>query len=652
MSRLYPDNLCGKGQQRRLWSAVIATLIVLSCQGWPAQARSDQDPGSKPHPYGVRLERHTTMTTSDGIELAADIYHPRGLDKTPTILVRIPFSKSSRNVFFAYLVGNMWARQGYTVVIQGTRGRYESGGKFYPLLGERRDGLETLSWLAKQPWYDGQIATWGGSAFGQTQWAICDQSNPGPQAVSIYFASSDFYSMFYPGGAFSLASALNWAVTSRGREDLPRWPAKEEISKGAAGFPMIASDERLVSQPIPFFRDWARHNTRNAYWQSVSGIQDVSSLRAPALLVAGWYDPFLPGMLKDFQCIKRSRIPVVAKKSRLIIGPWSHANQVTFPDGHKAENFRLTSIGLAGPWFAQNLRRGPARRSSPLLTILASPLDSLQSPLSTYQSSMSALTGAFGLPQPRLPLTLPWFEERAEQAAANHDTAAPVRIFVMGTNKWRDEQEWPLARTRWTNFYLTSNGTLNEQNMPAREGRNHYRYDPQDPVPTAGGAMIGRAAGIAEQSTVESRPDVLVYTTAPLDHDVEVTGPVQALLYVSTTAPCTDFTAKLVDVHPDGKAYNLSDGILRKRYTTAAGRPDASKIHKIRIDLWPTSNVFQRGHRIRLEISSSNFPRYDRNPNTGNDIALETRPVTAFQTIHSGLLYPSHLLLPVIPDGN
>jgi uncharacterized protein len=547
--------------------------------------------------FAVRVQNRAAMTTTDGTQLLSEIYHPQHIGRTPTILVRIPLSKTFKNSLFATMIGRMWAERGYTVVIQGTRGRYESGGSFYPLHGERQDGIETLSWIAKQPWFNGKIATWGGSAFGYTQWVISDQENPGPSALAIYFASTDFHGMFYPGGAFSLYSALSWAGRSHGRLDLDDFPAAKDINRAADGFPLIDADRRMVGQEISFFRDWAQHRDRDPYWIDIDGTSRSQSLKAPVLLMAGWYDPFLPRQLDDFVQIHRSNASQVTGHSRLVIGPWTHAGEVVFPDGKRAENFRRQSLVVSLPWFDQNLQPSETR----------------------------------------------------------DEDQSPVRIFVMGKNEWRSEKEWPLSRAHATAFYLGSggqaksaagDGRLDPAQSTGDEPADSYIYDPQHPVPTAGGAMIGGAAGIGRQNDLESRSDVLVYTTPTLPNDVEVTGPITLVLYVSTSAANTDFTAKLVDVHPDGSAYNVSEGILRRGYS---GRAGAGPTYEIRIELWPTSMVFFKGHRMRLEVSSSNFPRFDRNPNTNKNIATETTSVPANQIVYHGLRFPSRLILPIVP---
>jgi putative CocE/NonD family hydrolase len=594
------------GIGRRLLQGVGAVAALLCISAW---ATYQMGPSLLAHQLGlrrsqfaVRSQKGATLPTSDGVPLVADIYHPQHITRTPTILVRIPLTKDFKNSLFASLIGKMWAERGYTVVIQGTRGRFGSGGTFYPLRGERQDGIETLHWIAKQPWFDGRILTWGGSAFGHTQWAIADQTNPGPTALMVYFASTDFYEMFYPGGAFSLDSALSWAIRSHGAKEQPDWPSNDEVKQASTGFPLLDADRRAEGADVVFFKDWVEHSDRDAYWVDIDGKNRVKSLKAPVVLMAGWYDPFLPTQLNDFTHVRQSAEPGVAGRSHLIIGPWTHASEVTFPDRTKGENFRRESLALSLPWFDEN------------------------SGLGTSSSVTS-----------------------------------PIRLFVMGKNEWRSEQEWPLARTQYVPYFLSSggqansavgNGTLNAKAPTAQEPADVYTYDPLHPVPTAGGAMIGGAAGIARQNDIEARRDVLVYTTPCLNQDMEVTGPISLILYVSTTAPNTDFTAKVVDVHPDGSAFNISEGILRRSYQEALGPSAAEKVHEIHLELWPTSMVFFTGHRLRLEVSSSNFPRFDRNPNTGNKIASEVNFISAKQTVRHSLEYPSRLILPTIPAGH
>ena len=531
------------------------------------------------------------FTTRDGVRLVADIYQPEGVSKAPTILVRIPFSDTFMNVIRSRVIARNWARRGYVVVIQGTRGRYHSEGSFYPLINERTDGIETLHWIAGQPWYDGRLAMWGGSAFGQTQWAIADQTEPGPQAFFIQIASSHFHEMFYPGGAFSLESALYWAIRSRGDRD--RDVTSSSLEKGVAKLPLTEVDNEAIGD-TDFFNDWLLHRGDKTYWRRIDGIENAEQLRAPVLLMGGWFDPFLPSQLADYARIKSHANGAIARETRLIIGPWTHAGEAAVPGMMERVPYRLHSILPSIPWFDYVLKVN------------------------------------------KEPLKLP-----------------PVRLFVMGANRWRSENEWPLARTRYEAFHICSktsaatasgDGTLGKAPCASALKYSSYRYDPLNPVPSAGGATLGERAGIQRQQGVEEREDVLVYSTPPLSGDVEVTGPVHALLYVATDAPSTDFTVKVVDVYPDGTAYNLSDGIVRRSYPKTSEETPV----KIEVELWPTSNVFRKDHRIRVEISSSNFPRYDRNLNTGEFFATATRSSIAHQKVFHSDRYPSHIMLPVI----
>jgi uncharacterized protein len=571
----------------------VATLALNGCQLLVSRAILPRDGVRKPE-FAVRIERGVSLTASDGVILVADIYKPDSKEPAPTILLRIPFSHSFKNALGADAVGRFWASRGYIVVLQGTRGRFKSGGIYYPLIHERQDGIDTLRWLALQPWFDGRLGMWGGSAFGYTQWVLADQAHPGPSALMIQISSTDFHGMFHPGGAFSLESALYWAARSRGPTD--RNPTIAELERGFDGFPLIQADDRGPGV-TPFFKDWVMHDQVDAYWKAIDGDNRARTLKAPVLLMAGWCDPFLPAQLRDFETIRSAAEPRVAAGSRLIVGPWSHAEPVRFPDGTTAGSYRRASLAPSLPWFDQQLMNRPMDKSP----------------------------------------------------------AAPVKIYVLGENVWRDEQEWPLARTRYTAFYLSSGGHANsgrgdgalKLEAPAtKESPDSFLYDPQRPVPTRGGAMLGMRAGIYDQIDVEKRDDMLVYSTNPLAEDLEATGPITAVLQVTTSAPSTDFTAKLVDVYPDGRAFNVSDGILRRSYPQPMTE---SEPQEITIELWPTSMLFRSGHRIRLEVSSSNYPRYDRNPNTGGQTAMETAPQRATQHLIHDSMAASRIILPVIP---
>jgi uncharacterized protein len=575
----------------RLLTLLAVTALVGSCDVLIAHFILPTE-GIRPAQYGVQVERDVAMTTSDSVKLVSDIYRPKTDGAVPTILVRIPFSNTFKNGLIADGVGRFWASRGYIVVVQGTRGRFKSGGAFYPLRHERQDGIETLQWLARQPWFDGRLGMWGGSAFGHTQWTVADQAKPGPAALMIQIASTSFREMFHAGGAFALESAMFWAARSGGATDVD--PSDRDMQRGFDGVPLIEADDRAVGN-VPFFNDWLLNKEADPYWTAIDGKDRARNINAPVLMMVGWYDPFLPTQLRDFQTIRKEADPAVAQGTRLIVGPWIHADVLRFPDGTTGEPYRRASIGPSIPWFDHHL--------------MGMPLDG--------------------------------------------SLATPVKIYVMGEDSWRSEQEWPLARTQYTPFYLRSGGRANSiagdgrltrEPPDANEPPDGYIYDPRNPVPTRGGAMLGNRAGIALQNQIEVRSDVLAYTSEPLEADLEVTGPIGALLHVTTDAKNTDFTVKLVDVHPNGNAYNVSDGILRRDYP----QPQSGAA-EITVELWPTSMLFRRGHRIRVDVSSSNYPRYDRNPNTGGDIPTERTSVTATQWLHHGPAALSRIILPVIP---
>ena len=540
----------------------------------------------------VKMEKNVKFLTSDGISLVSNIYHPIRVGDVPTILVRVPYTRTFSNSYKADLVGRIWSEQGYTVVFQGVRGRGGSGGNYYPFLNEEKDGIETLEWLSKQEWFDGRLGMWGGSYFGYTQWLLAGNSDPGPSAMGIQIASTDFYQMFYPGGAFSLESALHWAFTSGPKKDVSY--ELTDIEKAVSGFPLIDSDNRVKGE-IPYFNDWASHPSDDAFWKSSNTGDRIPKLNGPIHMMAGWYDAFLPSQLKDFNEIVKTSPVSSSQKTRLVIGPWAHARSITLSDGYVSPNYRVASISPSIKWFDEHLKGIPTQETS------------------------------------------------------------PIKIFVMGKNEWRNENEWPLSRTNFTPYYLESSESAKSIDGDGKliltrptyvRNTDIYEYDPENPVPSSGGSMLGPRSGVAQQNHIEKRNDVLVFSSAILENDMEITGPIKAILYVSSDALATDFTAKLVDVYPNGNAYNVTDGILRLPLDSMI-KEDPNKIS---IELWPTSQLIKKGHRIRLEISSSNYPRFDRNPNTGNTIHSETHTKIATQTIYHGKSYPSHILLPLIVD--
>ncbi len=522
----------------------------------------------------------------DGVGLSTNVFLPETAGRHPTLLLRTPYGKGF-NLITGYRV---FLDRGFALVVQDVRGRYASEGVFQPPIQEERDGDDTLNWIARQSWSDGNIGMLGGSYLGIAQWRAALSKNSHLRAIFPVVAGSDEYlDRFYsPGGALKLGHRLQWIAENL---TLPEYE-RPTFDRFVRHLPLRNVDHFVTGQKVGFFQETLNHPSYDAYWRARSTYERLAEVSVPAFIVGGWYDNYVESDLAAFSALSKR-----SGAHRVVIGPWPHN----------------MSIQFGGRAFGPNTG-APIRR-----------------------------------------FQLSWFEHwvRGMRPVAAYPQA-PVRIFVMGANRWRDEQEWPLTRAKATNLYLGAGRTLSAE--PGMAGFEQYTYDPHHPTPTLGGAVCCNPKvfpwGPMDQREVESRTDVLVFSSSPLKSDVEVTGEVRAVLYVATSAPDTDFTAKLVDVFPDGYARNLCDGILRLRYRKSLRKPELAKpgeIYEISVPVGVTSNVFKSGHRIRVEISSSNFPRFDRNPNTGRLVADETELRLARQTIHYGRKRPSHLVLPIVP---
>lgn len=566
----------------------------------------------------------------DGTVLSANIWRPADGGPSPAIVIRTPYGKGNSKLAYS-TDPNLYAflTAGYAVVQQETRGAFVSDGEFYPYANDAADGADTIRWIAEQAWCDGNVGSWGQSYMGMVQWAAASTGVPELKAISVAQASADFYRAHWysPGGALSLDSVLNWVSlivfnTLRRRAAAGDTEAAADLSEvaglisGASALTpkLPISSHTVLLKHAPWLQDVLDHPSRDDYWTSYSPLERFAQITAPALSIAGWYDTFLTETLRAYNEMRTRGATAEAREGqRLIIGPWGHAPEYTTGDF-------------------------PDRRFGP-----------------------GAGMAATDLTTPQLRFLNRWVKGQADAL----DHSAPVRIFVMGIDQWRDEQEWPLIDTDYTDFFLSSTSAANSAagggtlstGTPRVEQCDTYLYNPMRPVPTIGGNILalgqGEHAGPSDQAEVERREDVLCYTTEVLDQPLEVTGHVTLVLHVASSAVDTDFTAKLVDVHPDGRAILLSDGILRMRYRESLATPrlmNADEIYEVSLDLAATSNVFLPGHRIRLEVSSSNFPRYDRNSNTGGVIAddgeAEMRP--AVNTVFHGQRHPSRVILPLI----
>jgi len=530
----------------------------------------------------------------DGVRLSADLYLPADRARVPAILERTPYNKELDITPLA----QAFVDRGYAVVVQDVRGRYESEGVFAPLEQEPNDGDDTLNWMARQPWCDGKIGMIGGSYRGIVQWKVATLNNPYLKAIfPIVSGWDDYRDRFYSeGGAMKLGGRLEWMA-----ENLKVPGYQPNFDKYVLHLPLRTADIAATGRPSRMFQEAINHPAFDSFWRAISVRERIRSVRIPVFAIGGWYDNFVESDLDAFSALHKA-----SGMNRVIIGPWPHNMSYEFQDVDFGADSKVPVRTLQLAWFDR------------------------------------------------------WLMGKDELALAG----PPLKIFVMGSNKWREESEWPPAEARPVALYLASGGRANTlegdgtlTDRPVEHSaRDGFVYNPRDPAPTRGGAVCCNPRvlpwGPMDQRPVERRKDVLVYTGKPLESDLEAIGPVEVTLYASTSAKDTDFTAKLVDVFPDGSARNLTDGILRVRYRGSLEKPELAKpgeVYKLSIDAGVTANVFLRGHRIRLEISSSNFPRFDRNPNTGGRLADETKPIAATQTVYHDRSHPSEIRLLVMP---
>jgi putative CocE/NonD family hydrolase len=589
------------------------------------------DPRSLLERFSADVERNVPVPMRDGTVLRADVWRPAGEGRHPTLLQRLPYNKAD-----AFITGHLFGLEplravgaGFAVVLQDTRGRYASEGTFEPFARESDDGADTIAWIADQPFSDGDVCMYGSSYVGATQLLAAASAPPALRAVAPGVTASEYYEGWtYQGGALQLGFALHWALGSLGgatvatrqmrgedvaalAEELGRtladmWPAYERLP---------LTDQPLLHELCPAYFEWLRHPQRDEHWRAIAPDQRYAEMTVPALHVGGWSDIFVDGTLRNYAGLREHAATEEARQGqRLLIGPWAHGNV------HEVVgelDFTPSASQLA-------------------LDMTAVQLDFFERVLS----------------------------------GRGFDTP-PVRIFVMGANQWRDEDAWPIARTRHEHLHLrgdgrantaAGDGRLSREPAGADEPSDRYVYDPRQPVPTIGGKtlmpspLIGIHSGPRDQREVETRTDVLVYTGDPLECDTEVTGTVTLVLTAASSAVDTDFTAKLVDVHPDGRAIGIVDGILRARYRDGLERPrllEPGRPERLTIELGATSMLFRAGHRIRLEVSSSNFPRFDRHPNVGGDLSAVTEAelVPAQQTVFHDADRPSYLVLPIVDDA-
>jgi len=498
----------------------------------------------------------------DGVELLADRWAPRaGGDTLPVAVLRSPYGRSG-------MIGAMMARplaeRGFQVLMQSVRGTFGSGGVFDPLRQEREDGLATVDWVVKQPWFAGSIVLTGGSYLGYVQWAIADRLPPEVKAMLPQVTESALTLEFLRKDGFSLETPFSWGVQVDGQAGrgalLRQLTLSRRNRKGLHTLPLGQGDVVAAGRRVPYVQDILAHDADSPRWADIDHRHRVADVTVPVSMVGGWYDIFLSGQLRDFQILQDA-----GRAPRVTVGPWTHV-----------------SVGAG-----------------------------------VLQESITfGLAHARGEPPP----------ERA-----------PVRLYVMGQETWRDFDSWPPEGYAPQRFHLGPDGVLSTE-PPAESEPDRYRYDPADPTPTAGGVRM-TGGGRVDNRALEARSDVLTYTTPVLAEDVEVVGEVSAEIWFRSSLPFADVFVRLCDVDPKGRSTNVCDGLMS---LTTAGETAC-----VTVRLWPTAYRFVRGHRIRVQVSSGAFPRFARNPGTGEPHNTATTLLLADQTVHHDPAHPSAVILPI-----
>ena len=587
--------------------SLFAVLLAIANSSQNTVIAQSAQPATSPTRYEVTIQTGVPVKMRDGVTLIADIYRPKAPGKFPVLLTRTPYNRRDP------MTGTFLASHGYVAVLQDTRGRFDSGGEFYPFKHESDDGYDTIEWAAALEYSNGMVGTFGGSYVGATQMLAAISRPPHLKAIFPYVTASEYYDGWtYQSGAWMQAFSSTWTTglaqdTLRRKAsvmmaDLNEWMTQLPVDK----YQMVK--QLAPADYAPYFRDWIEHERDDEYWKRWKISDHYSKLDIKALHSGGWHDIFLKGSIGNYVGMRKNAPTAEARDNqRLLVGPWAHA--ATSAEG------KIGDVTFG-------------------------------------KSAVLDMNGTI----------VKWMDYALKGIKNEFATDSPVKLFVMGENVWRDEKEFPLARTQYTKYFFhslkgangdTSDGGLSTRS-PANEKPDTFEYDPANPVPTIGGRLCcgGTSPGPFNQKPNEARQDVLIFSTPTLERDVEVTGYISVELFAASSAVDTDFTALIADVDQNGYARFLTDGIVRARYrnsTEKAELIEPGKVYKYTIDLWATSNLFKAGHKIRVYLSSSNFPRFNRNLNTGEATMHGTKMVKARQTIYHDAERPSAIVLPIIP---
>lgn len=579
---------------RQTAPVILAGLLAVTIHSGDLRIEAAEAPA-----YAVKMEYDVRMPMRDGVTLSADVYRPDATGRFPVILVRTPYDNGTApNV----VRGRFWASRGFAYVVQDVRGRGDSDGVFYPLVTEAEDGYDSQTWCGQQPWSNGKIGMTGNSYLGWTQVYPAGLRNPSVAALIPTVTPPDPVRNFpYQFGVLG-PTTVSWLAFISGHtlQDI----SEHDLMGAYSALPLREIDTKL-GRTIRAWRDWVDHPALDDYWRKQAYQDSMLKATVPMLHVSGWYDDVLVGTTENFvNMTTKAEDPAERTRQHLLIGPWGHA------------------VNTKRKWGSIDF--GPDALID---------LDGLQ---------------------------IRWFERWLKGVPNGIENDPPVRIFVMGENKWRDEREWPLARTQYVSYYLQSggrsnsllgDGTLTTSAPAGDQPPDRYSYNPADAVPFITEPAFNQIGGPDDYRPVERRDDVLVYTGPTLSEPLEVCGPLRVRLFASSSARDTDWTAKVLDVHPDGYAQRLNDGIVRARFRKSLEREELltpGQVEEYDVDCWSTCIRLDTGHRLRLEISSSAFPKFDRNMNTGGPLGTESKGVIAQQTVYHDRLRPSRLIVPVV----
>jgi putative CocE/NonD family hydrolase len=578
----------------------VGVLVLLTFV--PRLACRAETPAARPAEYEVKIEFNERVSLRDGVELSADIYRPAAAGQFPVILTRTPYNKSTERGNHL-VVGKYFASRGYVYVAMDVRGRGDSDGIFVPYRNEGADGFDSIEWCAKQPWSSGKIGTIGSSYLGYDQWLAALQQAPHLTTMIVLVTPPDPF-VESPTGLQS-PSYLSWYHLLLGHT--LHNAAAVDWNALYLHLPLFTMDE-AGGFHAPYWQDILNHPGINSWWEPLIYQNKFDRVKLPILHVSGWYDDEQAGAVMNYVGMTQKGATAEARKSqKLLMGPWPHAVNSTRKLG--AVDFGSTAL-----------------------------ID-----LDGYE--------------------LRWFDHWLKAAENGIMAEAPVRIFVMGRNEWQDQADWPIRGTQFVKYYLSSNGRANSlfgdgklsAQAAASVAPDRFTYNPIDPVPFIMESTYAQLGGPDDYRPVERRDDVLVYTSESLDVARVICGPVRAHLSASSSAVDTDFMVKLIDVWPSEFAQRLTDGMVRARYRDGGDKSsliEPGKIYGFDVDAWNTCQEFGKGHKIRVEVASSAFPKYDRNQNTGEALGKTVNTKVAEQTIYHDAQHPSYVILPLLPDKN